>query len=99
MELVTVLISWIFLHEAITLSFLIALAIMLLGACFAVFENHNHKHIHEEMNHNHRHSHNDGHHDHIHSPEFVGEHTHQHVHVEREHNHSHTPDLHHRHVH
>ncbi len=94
-----VLISWIFLHEAITFSFLIALAIMLLGVYFAVFENHKHMHIHEEMNHDHRHIHNDGHHNHIHSPEFVEEHSHQHVHTEQEHKHSHTPDLHHRHVH
>lgn len=94
-----VLISWVFLHEGITLSFLIALAIMFMGAYFAVFENHKHMHIHDEMNHDHRHSHNDGHHDHIHSPEFVGEHSHQHTHIEQEHKHSHTPDLHHRHVH
>ena len=94
-----VLISWIFLHETITFTFLIALAIMLLGAYFAVFENHKHMHTHEEMNHDHRHNHNDGHHDHIHSPEFVGEHSHQHVYAKQEHKHSHTPDLHHRHVH
>ncbi|MDF2820487.1 MAG: conserved rane protein of unknown function [Clostridiales bacterium] len=94
-----VLISWIWLHESITASFLIALAIMIIGAYFAVTENHKHIHIHAEDSHEHKHSHDDDHHNHIHIPEVEGEHSHEHIHDAIEHKHTHTPDLHHRHTH
>ena len=94
-----VLISWLVLQERITGSFLVALVIMLIGAYFAVSENHNHTHVHLVEIHEHKHSHMDGHHNHVHIPEVVGEHSHEHTHEALEHTHDHLPDLHHRHAH
>lgn len=95
-----VIISWIFLKESITNSFLVSLGIMLIGTYFAVSEDHAHGHVHEIMNHEHKHSHDDGHHGHTHEFETHGqEHSHEHVHEGIEHVHKHTPDLHHRHTH
>jgi len=94
-----VIMSWLLLQEQISASFLIALAIMLIGAYFAVSEKHRHIHVHEEIAHEHKHNHNDGHHNHQHVPEVVGEHSHEHTHAPIKHQHGHTPDLHHRHAH
>ncbi len=47
-------------------TFWVALALMLLGAYYAAFENHSHRHVHQAMIHEHRHSHSDGHHIHGH---------------------------------
>jgi len=94
-----VIMSWLLLQEQISASFLIALAIMLIGAYFAVSEKHLHTHVHEEIAHEHKHNHNDGHHNHQHVPEVVGEHSHEHTHAPIKHQHGHTPDLHHRHAH
>ena len=94
-----VIISWIVLRESITETFLIALAIMLVGAYFAVSENHKHAHVHMIGTHEHRHSHNDGHHNHHHKYEVAGEHSHSHTHDALEHKHAHMPDVHHRHKH
>jgi drug/metabolite transporter (DMT)-like permease len=86
-------------RETPTVSFLIALGVMVLGAYFAAFEKHEHAHSHAETEHEHRHRHDDGHHDHVHTPPIVGEHSHSHVHGEITHKHPHTPDLHHAHTH
>ena len=94
-----VLISWLVLKEEITITFLIALAVMLIGAYFAISEKHRHLHIHPEITHEHRHNHTDMHHNHIHDPEVIGEHSHEHTHEKIEHEHTHVPDLHHRHTH
>lgn len=94
-----VLISWLVLQERITGSFLIAIIIMLIGAYFAVSENHKHSHIHVKEVHEHKHNHDDNHHNHTHETEVLGEHCHEHTHEKMEHKHAHMPDLHHRHTH
>ncbi|WP_051280379.1 DMT family transporter [Anaerovorax odorimutans] len=94
-----VVISWIFLNEPITTTFILALLIMLTGTYFAVSEDHNHRHVHLEEVHNHKHNHYDGHHNHTHDYEITGEHFHEHTHERIEHSHAHLPDLHHRHSH
>jgi len=94
-----VLISWLILKEIITFSFLLAFFIMIIGAYYAVSENHGHSHNHEEMTHEHKHNHEDGHHNHKHINKITGEHCHVHAHEAMCHSHLHTPDLHHRHSH
>jgi drug/metabolite transporter (DMT)-like permease len=94
-----VILSWIIFREGITLQFLIALVIMLLGSYFAVSEVHNHPHVHDLMTHEHKHNHTDGHHTHNHNQEVIGEHSHVHTHETIRHNHAHTPDTHHSHTH
>ncbi|MBN2795269.1 MAG: DMT family transporter [Clostridia bacterium] len=93
-----VLASWLVIGEDITITFIVALFVMLIGTYFAVSEEHNHLHIHEKVSHNHLHSHDDGHHDH-HEDHFSGEHSHEHLHEYLEHHHKHTQDMHHRHAH
>ncbi|HML37205.1 MAG TPA: DMT family transporter [Bacillota bacterium] len=94
-----VLISWVALRDAITGSFLIALAIMIAGTYLAISEKHKHFHVHVEETHEHRHRHDDGHHNHRHDFEVAGEHSHPHTHEALEHTHTHTPELHHQHTH
>lgn len=94
-----VLISWVVLREPISIQFLVALAVMILGTYYAVTEAHEHSHRHLKETHTHKHSHDDGHHTHRHSYEVVGEHSHEHTHDEMVHDHAHMPDLHHRHEH
>ena len=94
-----VIISWIIFREGITTSFIIALAIMLIGAYIAVTETHNHIHAHTALTHEHKHNHADGHHNHTHASELVDEHSHIHTHDRIDHNHLHTPDIHHNHKH
>ncbi len=94
-----VVISWIFLKESISISFLIALSIMIIGAYFAVTEEHEHEHIHVKETHEHKHNHEDGHHDHVHQTNIFGEHSHEHTHEASVHQHAHLPELHHRHTH
>lgn len=94
-----VLFSWLILGERVTLMFLLALAVMLLGALLVVTEVHQHAHEHTALNHEHRHNHEDGHHRHTHEGEVEGEHSHLHTHEAFEHDHSHHPDEHHRHGH
>lgn len=91
--------SLIIYHEPITVNFVIAVILMILGAYYAAVEKHNHKHIHQTVKHEHRHSHNDNHHDHIHKNFVKGEHNHVHIHKSLEHAHNHTPDMHHDHCH
>ena len=91
--------------QALTLSFVLALLIMVLGAYFAAVEHHKHYHVHEEITHEHRHSHNDEHHSHGHSlgeshdESTAEEHSHPHTHKKMGHVHKHTPDMHHVHSH
>lgn len=94
-----VFISWLLFHDRITINFIIALGIMLLGTYFAVTELHCHLHIHEPLLHEHKHGHEDGHHTHQHENGFSGEHSHMHDHAGIKHVHSHTPDVHHQHSH
>ena len=94
-----VLFSWLILGERVTLLFLAALAVMLLGALLAVTEKHHHAHEHQALEHEHRHNHDDGHHDHAHEGEVLGEHSHLHTHEAFTHDHPHHPDAHHRHGH
>lgn len=94
-----VIISWIVLREPVTLTFMMALLIMLIGTYFAVSEDHKHSHLHWTESHEHKHNHDDGHHNHHHENEIIGEHSHAHTHEEIEHVHGHLPDLHHRHTH
>lgn len=91
--------SFLFLHEKITWTFLLALLLMLAGSALGISEKHNHMHVHLKEAHEHSHSHNDGHHTHTHDYEVKGEHSHMHTHEEIRHDHPHTPDTHHRHVH
>lgn len=96
---VGVLLSFLMFGQQISLSFLVALLLMLAGTYFAAFEKHAHAHLHEAMRHEHRHSHDDGHHNHEHNPPVMGSHSHPHAHEEMDHAHAHTPDLHHPHQH
>ena len=85
-------------RQPITLAFASALATMLLGTYFTVFERHSHLHTHEVLTHEHRHHHDDGHHNHTHDYP-VTEHSHVHTHEALTHAHVHTPDVHHQHSH
>jgi len=94
-----VLLSWVILREPVSISFLVALVIMLVGSYFAMTENHCHFHFHLEEVHDHRHNHSDNHHNHVHQNEISGEHSHAHDHGRLKHDHEHLPDLHHKHTH
>ncbi len=91
--------SLIIFREIPTLSFVIALFIMIIGMYFASIEEHNHKHHHIAITHEHSHSHDDGHHNHIHNETIIGKHTHIHTHEECTHSHKHNQDIHHIHAH
>lgn len=93
------LLSVIIFGQQITLSFIIALVLMIIGAYLAGVEHHKHFHVHEERTHEHRHNHNDNHHIHTHDYKVEGEHSHVHTHEKTEHMHKHTPDMHHAHTH
>jgi drug/metabolite transporter (DMT)-like permease len=86
-------------NEPITLSFLAASIVMILGAYFAIFEKHAHQHLHTFIEHEHRHNHSEGHHNHTHEMFIDAEHTHLHTHEKIVHTHQHTPDIHHSHGH
>jgi len=85
--------------ETISLNFIIAMILMILGAYYAAVEKHLHKHIHQSIRHEHRHDHNEGHHNHTHEDFENGEHSHEHTHEVVQHVHKHTPDMHHAHNH
>lgn len=86
-------------RQRVTIVFVVALLVMLLGAYFAAAEKHAHSHKHAFVEHEHRHSHDDGHHTHVHDPLVADEHSHLHTHEENTHSHAHSPDLHHAHTH
>lgn len=92
-------ISFIIFEEPITVSFLAASIVMVLGTYFAIFEKHEHKHLHTLIEHDHRHNHTDKHHNHSHELITNDEHTHLHTHEKLVHNHQHTLDIHHAHEH
>ncbi|XMB72643.1 EamA family transporter [Mycoplasmatota bacterium WC30] len=94
-----VLISIIILNENLTIAFVVALAIMIIGTYFAVTEKHKHTHLHHELTHTHRHTHDDLHHNHKHIDNHMEDHNHEHSHKEQEHKHEHFPDMHHNHDH
>ena len=90
--------SFVIFRQGITSSFVLALAVMILGTYFAAFEKHKHVHHHTQIEHEHRHNHTDGHHNHSHDYP-VTEHSHSHTHETLTHEHPHTPDMHHTHPH
>lgn len=94
-----VVISWIVFRDTLSVMFLAALGLMLLGTWLAATERHGHLHRHLAVTHAHRHGHTDGHHTHLHADGFSGEHNHEHTHEPVEHDHAHLPDEHHRHEH
>lgn len=91
--------SFLMFGQNVTISFYLALVIMIIGTYFAAFENHEHSHTHDVLEHEHRHNHDDKHHNHIHDITTKGEHSHVHKHEKITHVHTHLPDLHHRHSH
>ncbi len=92
-------ISYIAFSEPVSVSFIAAFIIMIIGTYFAIAEKHIHVHLHKKVEHEHRHGHSDGHHNHIHELLDKGEHSHLHIHEEIAHTHEHTPDIHHAHQH
>jgi drug/metabolite transporter (DMT)-like permease len=86
--------------EPVTISLLMAGALMALGTWLHLTEHHEHGHKHEEMEHVHEHAH-DEHHLHAHDyPVSPGtKHSHLHRHELLIHTHPHFPDVHHRHNH
>ena len=86
--------------EPVTMQILIAGALMGLGVWLHLTEQHEHKHIHEQMLHEHEHVH-DEHHQHHHDEPVVPgtKHHHLHQHKPMVHTHPHFPDVHHRHHH
>lgn len=91
--------SFIVFKQSVTISFIVALLIMMAGAYLAAVEKHSHLHTHDTTEHEHRHNHDDGHHYHTHDSPVDGEHNHFHTHDKTAHEHSHTPDIHHSHSH
>lgn len=93
------LLSFLMFGQRVTIAFVAALVLMILGAYLAAFERHSHLHRHETLLHEHRHRHDDGHHAHPHAQPVRGAHSHAHRHDGVEHAHPHTPDTHHIHPH
>ncbi len=93
-------ISIMILGESVSLMFLLAAALMVIGVWIHLMENHAHEHQHDPVKHSHRHTH-DEHHQHEHDFEWDGSepHSHQHQHTPIKHSHAHFPDVHHRHKH
>lgn len=87
------------LEEPLTVSFGVALTLMVAATWLVLTEQHAHEHAHEYLAHSHRHIH-DEHHQHAHRGDEGPEpHTHWHEHPPMTHTHPHLPDLHHRHKH
>ena len=88
------------LGDPITVSLLIAAALMVLGTYLHLTEHHEHEHVHKGLVHEHAHVHQE-HHRHQHAPsDPQGEpHVHVHRHAPVVHRHPHYPDIHHRHSH
>ncbi len=60
------LVSYIIFGQALNLTFLIALVLMILGAALAAYDRHKHWHSHSGLTHNHSHRHDDHDHEHDH---------------------------------
>jgi drug/metabolite transporter (DMT)-like permease len=58
--------SFIIFKESLTVSYIIALVIMIIGVGIMSYEKHKHYHFHGKLGHEHRHSHNDVNHNHEH---------------------------------
>ena len=86
------------LHEAFTLSLLLAGLLMGFGLWMHLVERHDHEHAHDVLEHVHNHRH-DLHHRHTHEEPVTEPHSHWHRHAPLRHAHPHYPDLHHRHHH
>jgi drug/metabolite transporter (DMT)-like permease len=90
--------SIVLLGEPVTVTLMLAGALMGLGLWFHLSERHEHEHEHEAMAHDHAHTH-DEHHRHDHDGAVTEPHAHWHRHERMRHKHPHYPDLHHRHSH
>ncbi len=90
------------LGEAVTLTLLLAGALMAVGVWLHLSEHHLHEHDHLPLEHVHVHEH-DEHHQHGHEPADPATagaaHTHRHSHTRLRHRHAHFPDAHHQHPH
>lgn len=87
------------LNEPVTITLLLAGALMAFGLWMHLTERHEHEHAHETLEHEHLHVH-DEHHRHAHDePAITEPHSHWHRHEPMRHSHPHYPDLHHRHRH
>lgn len=95
------ILSFILFNDRISVTFIVALPLMIIGAILLLRENHEHEHLHRAVMHEHRHCHGDGHHEHLHEEEIAEDFYHSHIHTHEliMHNHSHTPDIHHKHDH
>lgn len=94
--------SFVLIHESLSVLALIAVPLMILGTLLLVGENHSHAHWHAEIEHDHSHVHDDEHHVHMHTGSKAapaGSHSHLHRHPSLRHEHLHAPDIHHRHGH
>jgi drug/metabolite transporter (DMT)-like permease len=93
-------IAILWLHEPLTVSFVVAALLMLAGVWLHLTERHEHQHAHEPFTHDHAHRH-DEHHQHEHAFAWDGRepHTHEHRHEPLTHSHPHYPDVHHQHGH
>jgi len=93
------LLSLVIFRDRLTIAFIAAAGLMVIGVWLHLTERHGHEHLHEEMEHEHRHSHDEHHRHHV-EPELLAQtHTHTHKHERLRHSHPHYPDIHHRHEH
>lgn len=88
-----VLLSIVIFRDPVTVLFVLAALLMMVGAYWLANEEHAHFHIHMPVVHEHRHSHDEFH---IHEG-HAETHSHEHEHLSTEHEHGHMPDIHHRH--
>ncbi|PWT88518.1 MAG: EamA family transporter [Blastocatellia bacterium] len=93
------LLSLMIFKDRVSLAFIAAAVLMLIGIWLHLTERHEHGHLHKEMEHEHRHNHDEHHRHHV-EPELLAQtHTHMHKHERLRHSHPHYPDIHHRHSH
>jgi drug/metabolite transporter (DMT)-like permease len=92
------IVSIIVLRDSLSVAFISAAVLMIIGVYLHLTEKHEHDHIHTLLEHDHRHTH-DEHHRHDHEIEFSPDkpHNHLHKHEETNHEHDHFPDIHHQH--
>ena len=99
--LIGVALSFFIFHDALTITFVVALLLIIVATGLLLNEDHQHHHFHAQTIHEHRHRHDDAHHDHTHPdlPDVAESHSHTHAHQPIEHEHPHLPDTEHRHTH
>lgn len=88
-----VLLSIVIFRDSLTVFFVLAAILMMVGAYWLANEEHAHFHIHMPVVHEHRHNHDEFH---VHDG-HAEVHSHEHEHLSTEHEHGHMPDIHHRH--